>query len=194
MSARSKRPSREIRLEERRRRRGGAERFDRAPKRERERERARVLRETSRWPRERSDPRVPRVWGFGARSFRNLRETFWFRGVPRVVRRVSPSRSDAQHVFFLGKRDAEYPCVMAGRSPSWSARSRSCSHDTCRYLQPQYLLVTRSFPVRFGLRRVPTTRAVCDFLEHSPSSSPDTVSTTLKHQTPTLADASGLST
>ena len=46
----------------------------------------------------------------------------------------------------------------------------------------RYLLVTRSFSVRIGRSRVQTTRTVRSFPEHSRSSSPDTVSTTLKNQ------------
>ena len=42
--------------------------------------------------------------------------------------------------------------------------------------------VTRSFPVRFGLWTVPTTRTVRGFPQHVRSSPPDTVSTTLKHE------------
>ena len=73
------------------------------------------------------------------------------------------------------------PCSAQTSKPHSNANARSAQADGVQIPresapQPQYrfafrsVLVTRSFPVRFGLGRVPTTRTVRGSPEHSRSS------------------------
>ena len=93
------------------------------------------------------------------------------------------NRTEFQGNFHHPQDVCELP---ARRSSELRAEKVDHAHRACP--QPQYrfafryLLVTRSFPARFGRRRVPTTRTVRGSPEHHRVSSPETVSTVLKHQ------------
>ena len=78
---------------------------------------------------------------------------------------------DVDHVAEAGREDLQRD---VRRAPAPNRRARDS-----RFVSDE---VSRSFPVRFGLRTVPTTRTLCVIIEHARTSPPDTVSPTLKHQ------------
>ena len=100
----------------------------------------------------------------------------------RVVAFSTDAASSAEEIG--GQCGDEGPEHAVGRAGDGDAHERAADRRA-RRLPPTHSIsicvsfsVTRPFQVRFGLWRVQTNRTVRGFPAHSPSLSPDTVSTT----------------
>ena len=96
---------------------------------------------------------------------------------------LSLSRASTRRVL-LRRRNQKAPQKSSGSSTTATKGGRAAAPRRRRAAPADLrsLLVSRPFQVRFGQEIVPTTRTVRASPEHSPSFSPDTVSTTLKNQ------------